>query len=884
MPTTTAQLLATLSPLLERALDMAPQERAAWLAELGQEHPGVAQELKTLLEQESELETRGFLQEGVWRNPESLTQPLAGRRVGAYTLARPIGQGGMGTVWLAARSDGRYEGEVAVKLLNLALLDPVGSERFRREGEALARLTHPNIARLIDAGVTGDGQPFLVLEHVAGTRIDRYCDEHGLPLPQRIGLFEQVLAAVAHAHANLIVHRDLKPSNILVTADGTVKLLDFGIAKLLVEQPGSTARTELTEAGGRPFTPEYAAPEQVTGGVITTGTDVYGLGVLLYLLLAGSHPTGPGDLSRAERLRAIVETEPPRLSSAVQGIGDLDNIVAKALEKEVSRRYPTVLALADDLGRYLRHEPVLARTASLGYRVAKFVRRNRAAVAAAGMILATLLGATAFSTAQMREARWQRDAAVYEQRRADAQVEFQQLMLNSLGTGRVTMREIIDQGKVLLAEEYSGDPRVAASIALSLGGGYELLGELGRQLEMVTLAESLAIAAGEPDIVMLSRCTRAYNLAARELGAHASALVDSLRPAIRAAAPGKAAACMLELAAIELRGERFDSAAAIGRRAAALLESAGDTTGMDYIDVLDMEASALENLKRRREALAIYQRLADLMDRTGRGQTSTRNVIRNNIGIALSNLGEMTLAEPILRETLETHRRGDPDGVVHPAILVNYCRTVLFLQKLDTAAAWYQRLLTQSVARQDVAMEGDAAHGLAEVALASGELDEAARWIGEEQRVRALGPEGRPGTSIALDAALAHARGDLATAKATFTRALRQMGYFDGGRTYQMRSVLIGAAKAARDAGNPAEAVEYARAAADIASSDALSETRSAYVGEARLIEGTALLAGGDTAAARAVITRAVGALRAGAGAEHPRAREAERLLASVSR
>ena len=198
----------------------------------------------------------------------------------------------MGTVWLARRSDGRYEGQAAVKLLNLALLDPVGSERFRREGTLLARLNHPNIARLLDAGVADGGQPYLVLEYVEGSRIDRYCDERRLSPEARLRLFLDVLVAVSHAHANLIVHRDLKPSNILVTRDGTVKLLDFGIAKLLQEEQSDAGVSTLTDAGGRAMTPEYAAQEQIRGEPVTIATDVYTLGVLLYGLLAGRHPAG----------------------------------------------------------------------------------------------------------------------------------------------------------------------------------------------------------------------------------------------------------------------------------------------------------------------------------------------------------------------------------------------------------------------------------------------------------------------------------------------------------------------------------------------------------------------------------------------------------------
>src|SRR5215218_833700 len=331
----TAGLLAALEPLLEQALDLAPAERAAWLADLRARTPDLAREVEALLAIEDELDARGFL---AGPRPGDLSHPapsLAGRRIGAYTLERPLGQGGMGTVWLARRSDGRYEGSVAIKLLNLALLDAQGGERFRREGTALASLAHPNIARLSDAGVTEDGQPFLVLEYVEGTQIDTYCDDARLSPERRIALFLQVLGAVAHAHANMIV-----------TRDGVVKLLDFGIAKLMSPDAALDAPRTLTGVGW--MTPEYAAPEQVRGEPITTATDVYAAGVLLYELLAGRHPTGEGSRSAAEHFKAILETEPPRLSTAATGAevratsldrmrrlyaGDLDNIVAKALKK-----------------------------------------------------------------------------------------------------------------------------------------------------------------------------------------------------------------------------------------------------------------------------------------------------------------------------------------------------------------------------------------------------------------------------------------------------------------------------------------------------------------------------------------------------------------------
>src|SRR5687768_13626944 len=299
-------------PHLDRALELPGHGRAAWLAALRGEDPALAADVEALLERHEALEEQGFLSETPI--PASWSS-LDGQVIGAYTLRSRIGQGGMGSVWLAERSDGRYQGTAAVKLLNASLVGRDGEARFRREGSVLARLRHPHIAQLIDAGVSPAGQPYLVLERVDGERIDRFCEAGGLGVEARIRLFLDVLAAVAHAHANLVVHRDIKPSNVLVATDGRVKLLDFGIAKMLEGEDGRDA-TSLTRAGESALTPEYAAPEQMTGGDVSTATDVYALGVLLYVLLAGRHPAGGDTSSAAALVRATVDTVPSRLSEA----------------------------------------------------------------------------------------------------------------------------------------------------------------------------------------------------------------------------------------------------------------------------------------------------------------------------------------------------------------------------------------------------------------------------------------------------------------------------------------------------------------------------------------------------------------------------------------
>jgi len=395
---------SVLSPYLDDVLEVPEDARESWLNELRTRDPALAGELQALLEEHRVLAQARFLESG----PASLAGPSPGQRAGAYTLVAPIGAGGMGAVWLGERSDGRFERRAAVKILAIALAGR-GEQRFRREGRLLARLTHPHIAQLLDAGVTSGGQPFFVIEHVDGRPIDEYCRQHGLDVEERIRLFLDVLDAVAHAHAHLIVHRDIKPSNVHVTNEGSVKLLDFGIAKLLEDDDGAGDATLLTREGSV-LTPAYAAPEQITGAPVTTATDVYALGALLYLLLTGAHPAGEHLNSTVALLKAIVDAEPMRASeAAARGIGpdrggrlrgDLDTILAKALRKSPADRYASVAALADDLRRHLEHQPISARADTILYRSAKFLRRQRIPVAAAIVTLAALCAGLYFANAE----------------------------------------------------------------------------------------------------------------------------------------------------------------------------------------------------------------------------------------------------------------------------------------------------------------------------------------------------------------------------------------------------------------------------------------------------------------------------------------------------
>ena len=391
---------------LDQLLQLPLEERAPILDDLKQSQPQLHSMISSMLEAEARAESAGFLE----TRPSPPTASLhPGAQLGPYRIQSQIGAGGMGEVWLASRDDGLYQGEVAIKTLLPHFSGGALRERFLREAQILGSLAHPNIARLLDAGSAPDGSVYLVLEYVRGICIDTWCDEQKLTVEARLRLFLDVCAAVAQAHANLVVHRDIKPPNILVTPEGQVKLLDFGVAKLL-EADASPERSDLTRMTGRVFTPEYAAPEQILGEPITTASDVYSLGVLLHVLLTGARPYGRTN-NPVEIEHAVLHTEPARASQSAAAnteatavargttparlaralAGDLDNILARAMHKLPTERYPSVLAFADDLRRHLEHKPILARPESVAARTRKFMRRHRFGVAASLLVVLAIV-------------------------------------------------------------------------------------------------------------------------------------------------------------------------------------------------------------------------------------------------------------------------------------------------------------------------------------------------------------------------------------------------------------------------------------------------------------------------------------------------------------
>ena len=661
-----------LSSHLDRALDLAPADREDWVAALDAQQPTLCRDLRSLLAEHDAISDDPFLQEAIQSRPDL---SAAGHRVGAYTLVSPIGHGGMGTVWLATRSDGRFDGAVAIKLLNPGLLGRAGEARFAREGQILARLRHPNIAGLLDAGVAGMGQPYLVLEHVDGSHIDEYCLRHGVDVRERVRLFLDVLAAVAHAHANLIVHRDLKPSNVLVTARGQVKLLDFGIAKLLDADSGLASTTV---QGGPAFTPSYAAPEQLTGAPVTTATDVYSLGMLLYVLLGGSVPSRGG--TPAEWLASAVDTELPRLSTVAPNgqmlRGDLDNIVAKALKKVPGERYASVSAMADDLGRYLRHEPVAARRDTLSYRTVKFLRRRRTAVGVAAAVALGMASMAGFYTTRLGT---ERDRARQEAVKSARVTELMISLLTGADpyparNGEPTVRALLDAGAQRLANDLRDQPAARAELMTAIGRVYQRLGAYDKAAPLleqavaqgrVSGADTAGFAQALNDLGVLRReradlksatplledaLARRRRLFGREHKDIAVTLVELGRAFEDAGAADRAEPLFRE--ALEMRqrifGDAHKETATSKSALALLLWRRGDIAGAEPLFRQSLDTSR-----------------ALLGDNHPNVATSW-----NNLGLILLDKGDAAGAEPMFRESLAIKRRvlGNTHSTLAPSL------------------------------------------------------------------------------------------------------------------------------------------------------------------------------------------------------------------------
>lgn len=903
MPAIDAARWPAVSARLDELLALPAAERAARLQALRAESPALAQDLDALLALATTVEREGFL-EGQAELPA--LAPLAGLAIGPYTLLRPLGEGGMGAVWLAERSDGRYAAQVAIKFPSLAMLAGHGAERFRREGQLLGRLAHPHIARLLDAGLAG-AQPYLVLERVDGDPIDRWCDARRLGIEARVRLMLDVLAAVAHAHSNLVLHRDLKPSNILVDAQGAVKLLDFGIARLLDEaRPVADAGTELTQAAGRAFTPEYAAPEQKRGGALTMATDVYALGVLLHVLLTGTHPRGerarddtPGDAptrasdgARAAGAEAAAHraATPEQLVRALRG--DLDNIVAKCLKEDPAARYPGAAALADDLRRWLAHEPVSARPDSLSYRAAKFARRHRTGVAAS-TVLALAIGAGVAGTvlqgqraaAAAEAAAAARDRALHARAQAEATSDFLAFLLGSVPAGRsFTLPELLERAEQLVERQYAAEPAMRARLLLAVGSLFAQMRDDARG--RAVLDKALAAARAQPDAGLRAQveCLLAGVVGSRDL-ADAKARVDAALARLEASDADAEAHfdCLHAAADIAVsRGDpqalRYASAALASPAATGPARRAQAVAVQETLAQAEAAAGRLDAaLRRHDDALA---QLAAL----GRERTLLTSSTLNNWGKTLSDAGAMRDAAAAYGQALAIVESVDPAGL-DPAILGNRAKALAEIGRFDESLALFDRALAAAARTGDDRAIGFTEANAAYARCKAGQWERCARHLGVARPPleRALGPRHAAVGQLDLVAGwLAMGRRHAGEAVGHFERAF---AVYDAAATLNLRKVLAlaGLARALQASGQPERAREAAGRAVAVATQARTALGHSLWLGEALLARGEVARAQGDAALARESLAAAVEQLRPAVGERAPATLAAQSLLAAAT-
>lgn len=501
--------------IVNDALDLPVSERAAFVRDACAGDEGLRSEAMSLV---AAYDSAGDFLESPPVVGDVVDDDLAGRNIGAYQLLERIGTGGMGDVYLAERRDAHYDQQVAVKIVRGAVFGPDAVRRFRNECRVLAMLEHPNIARMLEGGFTDDGVPYIVMEYVDGVPFDRYCDENSLPVDQRLDLFRRLCAAVQHIHQHSTIHRDIKCANVLVTRDGAVKLVDFGIAQVLDAADEAHAPTA---TGMEVMTPQYASPEQLRGDVLTTASDVYSLGVVLYKALAGRLPfTGR---NRREMERIVEDTAPTRPSTAVSTTGtdtpapararsrrlrgDLDTIVLMALRKEPERRYSSAEQFGEDIRRHLAGLPVLARGDTFRYRAGKFVRRNRWAVAGVALFAVTLIAAVVTGFVLYSRAESERRVAVRERATAERVNSFLQELLAAVDPAAagakldVTVREVLDEAARRLHTELPDDPAVVAALHTTIGAAYLNLGAFGEAQSQLDAALELysGLERPEPD-------------------------------------------------------------------------------------------------------------------------------------------------------------------------------------------------------------------------------------------------------------------------------------------------------------------------------------------------------------------------------------------------
>jgi serine/threonine-protein kinase len=643
---------------------MDERDRAAFLDHACGEDAALRQEVESLLAFTGN--TAGFIEEPVaqaarqWSGHASL--------IGPWRILEPLGDGGMGSVYLACRADELYEQRVAIKLMRAELVrNREMLLRFRRERQILANLNHPNIARLLDGGVSAEGLPYLVMEYVEGLPIHEYCAQNKLALTALLELFRTVCTAVEYAHQRFVIHRDLKPANILVTSNGVAKLLDFGIARLL--DPDLEANETQTRASERIMTPEYASPEQIRGEAVTTSTDVYSMGILLYELLASSRPFRPKTDSPLEMAMAICEQTPLVPSAVCKDVtrarhlrGDLDRIVMMAIRKEPERRYSSIAQFSSDITSYLNGYPLLARTDTLGYRTSTFVRRHKLGVGVAALFILSLIGFGIGMGLLARQAQREKETADQEKQfMADM---FQAATPEEARGQTITARMLLDRGAQRIDHELAGQPRVRSSLLETIAQAYRSLGFFDQAQSLAQ--RSIALDPKNPD---KPKTLELLAELARDKGQYATAepllasLINTKSKTLGATNP-EVAGLMGELGECFYWEAKDDQALDILRRTLAIDQKNGPLYGESTRNYL---ALVLERKGDYDEARHLLEDSLEISRKRYGVESPDYGNVLHNLGSSLIDRGDLFGAEAKLREALTSRRRIlGPD---HPDLL-----------------------------------------------------------------------------------------------------------------------------------------------------------------------------------------------------------------------
>ena len=879
-------LWTEISRYLDEALELDPARREEWLSGLAVSQPQLASELRELLALDAENRVSRFMD----RSPVITGETLVGQRIGPYTIERLLGRGGMGRVWLARRSDGKFEGQVAIKLLDRRGLGRDAAYQIRHEASLLARLSHPHIARLFDAGVHDNGQPYLVLEYVEGDPIDRYCDARQLPLDARLRLFTSVLDAVAHAHAQLVVHRDLKPSNVLVTHDGIVKLLDFGVAALQTQatQPASS------DTGPQPLTPGYAAPEQLRGDPVSTAADVYALGVLLYVLVTGEHPYGTRHSTRTQLVRSALTDEAEPASERLAGAaerrrvrGDLDAVIARALSRDPAARYTTAAQFASDIRAYLGNFPVHARAPTRAYAARKFAQRHWGGVVSALLILVILIGATVVTTLQTLEARRQRDFARTQLARAEAINDFNDYVLNyAAPAGRpFTAKELLTRAAHVLERQRATNVNRVALLT-SIGAEYDYQDQDSEAVRLLNEAYRLSRSISDPSARSRAACALARTLSKGESSARVSKLLDSGLHELPDDADFALDRAFCSLSGYEVALNAGDPLLAI-RRVQGALDALAQVPFDHEMTQLHAEESLAEAYRaagRFREANAAFERAWPRLVALGRDDTRAAVAWLNNWGLDLYQLGRPLEAERLLKRSIDIDL-GNPSGEgVSPMLLTNYAQLLFELGRPDEAASYAERAYQAGLQADDSTVINQTLLRLARIYRARHDYTRANAMLNEvEPRLRKALPPGHSAFgALAAERSLnAQQQGNTALALTLANQAIEiveRAAQQHGEGAQFLPTLLMYRASIEIDAGQLQSAENDARHALALLQAGAQPGDFSMSTGRAYLTLARVLSAEQRPSEAHREAQRAAQQLEKAVGADHPDTHAAEAL------